>query len=115
MSFKVFVTHFFEKKFRSLSRKYPKLPLDLKDLIDEIENNPGAGERLKGCKGPVYKIRMGSRDMKKGKSGAFRIIYFLKIQENLIYLLTLYPKSERETIHTIEINKILKELGFVEA
>ncbi len=69
MNSKVFVTHFFEKKFKSFSKKYPKLPLDLKDLIEELECNSFAGDRLKGCLGPVFKIRMSSRDMKRGKSG----------------------------------------------
>ena len=80
MNFKVFATSFFEKKFKSLCKKFPKLPSDLKKLVEELESNPQAGDRLKGAIAPVYKIRMSSQDMKKGKSGAFRVIYFLRTQ-----------------------------------
>jgi len=45
--------------------------------------------------------------MQRGKSGGFRVIYLVRENEKAVYLLTLYPKAERETIDATEINGIL--------
>lgn len=107
MSYKILVTFFFERKLKDLSRKYRKIQSDFNDLIQELEENPFSADRIPGCNGPVFKVRMRSHDMQKGKSGGFRVIYLVKEREKAVYLLTLYPKSERESINTSEINAIL--------
>jgi len=48
--------------------------------------------------------------MKKGKSGAFRIIYFFKENDRRVYLLTIYFKGDKEDISPDEIEKLLKKL-----
>ena len=111
MAHKVFVTFFFEKKLKNLRRKYPRIFQDYKELLEELEKNPYVGDRLRGCAGPIFKIRMASMDMGRGKSGGFRIIYWVQKKEKIIYLLTLYPKSERENIEVSEVNEILSKTG----
>ncbi|HCU26058.1 MAG TPA: addiction module toxin RelE [Deltaproteobacteria bacterium] len=56
---------------------------------------------------------MASRDMRKGKSGGFRVIYLVLEREKEVHLLTLYPKSERENIDAAEINEILIKTGLL--
>ncbi len=44
----------------------------------------------------------------QGKRGGMRVIYYLKLTENRIWMLTLYAKNVRETIST-HILKQIKE------
>ena len=48
--------------------------------------------------------------MKKGKSGGFRIIYYLLVKDRKVYLLTIFSKSEKEDIDMVRLEKILEEL-----
>ena len=49
--------------------------------------------------------------MGKGKSGGFRIIYYLRSSDNTIYLLTIYAKAYKEDIDPVEIKALLKKIG----
>jgi len=50
--------------------------------------------------------------MKRGKSGGYRLIYYLKESNSTnIYLLTIYAKSKKENISTKDIQSLLKELN----
>ena len=91
MSYKSTATDFFAKRLKDYSRKYRRIRDDYKDLLDQLETSPYSGDRIQGCKGPVFKTRMASRDMQKGKSGGFRVIYLILEREKEIHLLTLYP------------------------
>ncbi len=55
----------------------------------------------------LYKIRLSITSKRKGKSGGARVITYLKTGEGNIYLLTIYDKSEKDTIYDKEIQKIL--------
>jgi mRNA-degrading endonuclease RelE of RelBE toxin-antitoxin system len=46
----------------------------------------------------------------KGKSGGIRVIYYWKQRDDEIWLLTVYGKSERETIPGHILNKIAEEI-----
>lgn len=114
MTYKIDAIDYFEKKLKKLRRKYPRITDDYRDLLDELEKNPFVGDRLRECIGPVFKIRMASQDMQKGKSGGFRVIYLVKADSFQVFLITLYPKGERENINAKEINEILKKEGLVD-
>jgi mRNA-degrading endonuclease RelE of RelBE toxin-antitoxin system len=58
----------------------------------------------------VYKIGLKSSDITKGKSGAFRVIYYVLFSDGRIYLLTIYSKSEKENICWEEIDDIIKQI-----
>ena len=68
---------------------------------------PEAGKVVPGS-GGVRKVRWGISG--KGKSGGVRVIYFFKRQDDEIWLLTIYSKSEMENIPAYLLRKIAKEL-----
>ena len=47
----------------------------------------------------------------KGKSGGARIITCIKIERDIVYLLTIFDKSDRENISTAELTELLNEIG----
>jgi mRNA-degrading endonuclease RelE of RelBE toxin-antitoxin system len=68
---------------------------------------PDSGKIVPGS-GGVRKLRWGASG--KGKSGGVRVIYYFKKQENEIWLLTIYNKSEVENIPSHILRQIAKEI-----
>ncbi len=68
---------------------------------------PDAGAIIRGT-GGVRKLRW--RVSGKGKSGGIRIIYYWYVSEDEIWLLTIYVKSERDTIPAHILKQIVNEM-----
>jgi mRNA-degrading endonuclease RelE of RelBE toxin-antitoxin system len=49
--------------------------------------------------------------MGKGKSGGFRIIYFISNPDSTIYLLSIYAKAYKENVDASEIKMLMKQIG----
>ena len=71
---------------------------------------PDAGKIVRGS-GGVRKLRWAISG--KGKSGGIRIIYYWKKQDDEVWLLTVYGKSEREMIPAHMLREIAGEIGNV--
>jgi mRNA-degrading endonuclease RelE of RelBE toxin-antitoxin system len=88
----------FRKNLKPLAKKYNTLKDSVKSLETELIKNPRLGESY-GDK--IYKVRWGDKSKGKGKSGGFRVVYYLlRESENgtEILLLTIFDKSEADTI-----------------
>ena len=109
MNYQYLTTEAFDRQTRKLSRKYRNIHLDITAFQKDFDAGRVRGMPIPGLEGKVYKIRVKSTDMKRGKRGGFRIIYYLQ-EEELVVLLTIYAKVEREDIPVKEIQEILDEL-----
>jgi mRNA-degrading endonuclease RelE of RelBE toxin-antitoxin system len=109
MSVSIFYSHEFKRNVRKLLKKYPHLPDDLDEFIDSLQTGNIEGDFLQhvGCE--VYKARIKNSDNKKGKSGGYRIIYYCK-QDEQIFLVTIYAKSEQEDVSAQKIRSIIESL-----
>ena len=47
----------------------------------------------------------------KGKSGGARIITHFKVTNNIIYLLSIYDKSDKHNILDSELKKLIEDTG----
>lgn len=107
MSYKLEVTHRFDKEVKRLAKKYPSLLKDLLELRNELSHDPFCGTPIgNNC----YKIRLAITSKGKGKSGGARIITNIVIQQKTVYLLSIYDKSEQSTISDKDIFNLLKQL-----
>lgn len=80
---------------------------DLSVLQNELLENPELGISLGNN---IRKIRMRICSKNKGKSGGTRVITYLiktSLDEGVINLVTIYDKSDRESISIKEINSLL--------
>jgi mRNA-degrading endonuclease RelE of RelBE toxin-antitoxin system len=108
MNYEVRTINSFEKEFKRLSKKFPSLKSDLLLLISDLENNPFQGVSLgKG----FYKIRLKISSKGAGKSGGARIISFIKIIDQVIYLASIYDKSERSSISEKDLKLLANQIG----
>jgi hypothetical protein len=58
--------------------------------------------------GGVFKIRLAIKSKNKGKSGGARIITSYLSKDNVLYLLTIYDKSDQESISDEVIDDLLQ-------
>ncbi len=107
MSYKIIPTPPFEKELKKLAKKYPSLKEDFLELANELADNPTLGVSLgRNC----YKIRMAISSKGKGKSGGARVITYVKVIKNFIYLISIYDKSDIENISNADLTDRLKSL-----
>ena len=110
MSFNVIVTSGFKKHAKGIAKKYRSLKTNIAELIDSLEKQPIQGEPLgKDC----YKVRMVISSKGKGKSGGSRVITCVKVVEHDVYLLTIYDKSDKESISDKELDNLLRLAGLL--
>ena len=104
MNFEVEVTFYFKKQAKRLAKKYPSLPSELRELISSLEKSPTQGTMIgRGC----YKIRLSIASKSKGKSGGGRVITHLQVSKRKVYLLSIYDKSEMESIRPSDLSGLL--------
>ncbi len=72
------------------------------DFIEWIAQNPLSGDVIPGAEG-ARKVRWSVKG--QGKRGGVRVIYFNMSDLGIIYLITLYQKSEKENISSNDIRK----------
>lgn len=106
MTYKIELTENFKKEAKKLIKKYASLRLEIVEMGKELEKNPTLGTPLGN---DVYKIRLAIASKNKGKSGGARIISFVKIIDETVYLLSIYSKGEKDSISDREIIELLKE------
>lgn len=107
MSFNVLTTSGFKKDSKRLIKKYKSLKNELADLVISLEESPEQGTPLgRSC----FKIRLSIKSKGKGKSGGGRVITYVKVVENNVYLLAIYDKNERDTISDKELSQLMKQL-----
>jgi len=102
------VTARFKRDLRILAKKYRSIRRDIQPVINQLETGELPGDKVTGIGYTIFKLRVKNSDIQKGKSGGYRVIYFLKTTDNII-LVTIYSKSEREDISAKEIKQILSE------
>ncbi len=107
MSFNIIPTDKFQKEAKRLSKKYSSLKSDLEDLNQKLLQNPKLGTPLGH---DTYKIRVAIKSKGKGKSGGARAITYLITEDEEIYLLTIYDKSELSIIPDKTLQQIIKEI-----
>ncbi len=105
MNYKVISIPFFDRQFKRLAKKFPSLKGDFQELVNSLVENPTQGESIgKGS----YKIRLSISSKGKGKSGGARVITYILIQSEAVYLLSIYDKSEQSSISNDELKSLIK-------
>ena len=107
MGFNVIPTEIFKKEARRLIKKFPSLKDELRELDRLLSENPKSGLYLGHN---TFKIRLGIKSKGKGKKGGGRVITYVLTREQEVYLLTIFDKSEIETIDTKTIKSIIQNL-----
>ena len=106
----IFFSSEFKRKVKPLAKKYRTLKNNIDQLGAELVENPLLGESY-GAN--IYKIRLADESKGKGKSGGFRIMYYLSVQKGddiYIVLMTIFDKAELDTIKKKDAGELLKKV-----
>ena len=107
MSYKIIPTPRFKKETKRLIKKYASLGNELAALQESLEKEPSQGTSLGHG---AYKIRLAVKSKKKGKSGGTRIVTYLLTEDEEVYLLTIYDKSEQDTVSEKTLKSMINEI-----
>ena len=95
----------FDKQSKQLSKKFSLLKNDLEDFVNNFEDYHTTATNIKIN---LFKVRLSNSNKNKGKSAGYRIYYYLKIND-AVYLLTIYNKSQIESINENTLIALVKE------
>ena len=99
------VLPYFRRQLKKLSKKYRHLKEAVVDTLDSFQKseNVHLGHN-------VYKIRIKTKDIQRGKSKSFRLIVLIVENEGFVVPICIYFKGEREDISKKEINDHLETI-----
>ncbi|MCL6259429.1 type II toxin-antitoxin system RelE/ParE family toxin [Aquiflexum sp. TKW24L] len=107
MKYQVETIEQFEKEIKKLKKKFPSLKSELLNLVGDLEINPKIGTSIgKG----FFKIWLAIKSKGKGKRGGARVITYFKVVDNIIYLVSIYDKSEKSDISSEKLMLIFENI-----
>ena len=108
MSYSVETIPHFDRQFKSLRKKHKSLLADVGGLVESLEKMPQQGDALgRNC----YKVRLPITSKGKGKSGGARVITYVRVVGETVFLLAIYDKSEQASISDQEVRALLAGLA----
>ncbi len=103
MSYSVSTIPLFDKQAKRLAKKYPSLKSELSELFESLADNPTQGVPLANN---FYKIRLAISSKGKGRSGGTRVVTYVKVTRSVVFLASIFDKSEKSTIIENELKDI---------
>lgn len=98
----------FEKTLKIQRKKYRHADDDLREFLGTIKTDYFPGDRLTEVDYVIYKAQAKNTDLKKGKSGSYRIVYHYA-EPDLILLIVIYCKSDQTDVNKQQINYLVRQ------
>ena len=98
----------FKRNLRTLAKKYRHIRDDVDPVIEALQAGEILGDQIPGVGYTLFKVRVRNQDSARGKSGGYRVIYYLKASTNII-MVTIYSKTEQADISAAQIRRIVGE------
>jgi mRNA-degrading endonuclease RelE of RelBE toxin-antitoxin system len=107
MSYNIRTIPSFDRELKMLSKKHRSIKIDISELGVLLLENPKMGDEIiENC----FKIRMAISSKGNGKSGGARVITYVYIHSETVYLLSIYDKSNKENISDALLKELIKNL-----
>jgi hypothetical protein len=101
-------TVWFDKELKKLAKKHKSLAADFRQLLASLEEDPTQGTPLgRGA----FKIRMAITSKSAGKRGGSRVITYFRNEFDVLYLVDIYDKSEKDNISNADLNHFIDEIN----
>lgn len=108
MATKLQATPQFEKELDRLSGKYHRVTEEVAVLGDQLKRDERPGDKIPRVGYDVYKVRLKNPSAGRGKSGGFRVIYYVHVAD-FVLLLTIYSKSEYDDMSPARLRQLIEE------
>jgi len=100
----------FKRNLRTLAKKYRHIRDDVAPVVEALQAGEMLGDQIPGVGYTLFKVRVRNQDSARGKSGGYRVIYYLRTSTNII-MVTIYSKTEQADISAAQIRRIVGEFG----
>ena len=103
----------FDRSLHQLKKRYPHITVDLIPVFEILEASPETGTVIPRDY-QIRKMRVSSSDMKRGKSGGFRLLYKALLQDAdhpELTLLFIYAKSDQNDVPLVFLRTLLADLS----
>lgn len=97
----------FKRNLRALAKKYHHIHSDVQPIIDQLQSGKLIGDKVTGTRFTIFKVRVKNKDIRKGKSAGYRLIYYLQTPQRIL-LITIYSKTEQSDISAEQIRRIVE-------
>jgi mRNA-degrading endonuclease RelE of RelBE toxin-antitoxin system len=98
----------FKRNLRALAKRYRNIRADIEPVIEQLQCGHVIGDQIPRLGHTLYKVRIRNTDSRRGKSGGYRMIYYLRTQQSIV-LITLYSKSDQADISANDVRQIIRE------
>lgn len=99
----------FATQLKKLAKKYVSIPEDYSRFLSEVSEHPATETELfANC----YKIPIHVSRKNNSKRSGTRVITYIFIAKENVYLLTIYDKSDQENISKQELRKLIESIDF---
>lgn len=99
----------FKRQLKRLSRRYRRIKSDIDPIIQALRAGETPGDQMTGHGYTLYKVRAQNSDSQRGKSGGYRVIYYLKTDTRCI-LITVYSKSDQGDVAPDALDRLMDEV-----
>jgi len=99
----------FKRNLKALAKKYRHIRSDVQPVIEQLQSGVVLGDQVPGVGYTIFKVRIRNRDIQKGKSSGYRMLYYLKAEDKII-LITIYSKLDQGDISPLRIRQIINEV-----
>ena len=97
----------FTRELKRLTKKFPSLRVELRQVLEDLSNDPHHGESMGGG---FYKIRVPIASKGVGKRGGARLVTYVQIVDERIHLVSIYDKAELSNIEDATMKAFLKSI-----
>ena len=103
----------FDRAVKRLKKQYRHITDDLIAALEAVESNPQIGSVIPRDYA-VRKLRVSSRDLRRGKSGGFRLLYKVENADDadtIVYVLLVYAKTDQADVSLMQLQTLMQELS----
>ena len=98
----------FKRNIRRLSRRYRHIRTDVEPVLARLTAGETPGDQIQRTGYTVFKVRIKNTDARRGKSGGYRLVYYVKAVDRVI-LVTIYSKSDQGDVSSEDIRRIISD------
>lgn len=98
----------FKKNLIKLSRRYRNIRADVEPVVEALTAGETPGDQVTGVGYPTYKVRIKNSDARRGKSGGYRCLYYVRPPDQIL-LVTIYSKSDEDDVPPQLLRRLITE------
>jgi mRNA-degrading endonuclease RelE of RelBE toxin-antitoxin system len=99
----------FNRNLRTLAKKYRNIRSDIQPVVNQLKQGELLGEEIPRIGFEVFKVRVRNSDVQKGKSGGYRLIYYVKTETRLFT-----PNQNKLMLQQIALEILLPNMNNVQ-